>query len=122
MPQPDSEDFRTICPTGSVPEGLVVPHYLPDRKLRVALARVGGRFYAFDDLCPCAKPACPLSAGLLSSTIIMCQCHGSRFDINNGAVIDGPAINPLQTHEIQILDGAIQIRLNPIERRLSDSE
>ena len=122
MPQPDAEDFRTICPIDSVPAGLVVPHYLPARKLRVALAHVGGRFYAFDDLCPCAKPACPLSAGLLSSTTIMCQCHGSRFDINTGAVIDGPAINPLQTHEIQVLNGTIQIRLNSIERRLPDRE
>ena len=26
---------------------------------------------------------------------IMCQCHGSRFDIGTGAVINGPATESL---------------------------
>jgi len=42
----------------------VVPYYLDDRKRRISIARVDGRRYAFDDLCPCAPQAWPLSGGL----------------------------------------------------------
>jgi 3-phenylpropionate/trans-cinnamate dioxygenase ferredoxin component len=40
----------------------------------------------------------------------MCQCHGSRFDITTGAVIDGPATVPLNVYEVQAADSEIQIR------------
>jgi len=93
-----------------VPDDLVVAHYLDDRKLRVAVVRVDGRLYAFDDLCTCADQACPLSGGLLTGTTIMCQCHGSRFDITSGAVISGPATKALNTYEVDEVDGRVQIR------------
>ena len=93
-----------------VPDDLVVAHYLDDRKLRIAVVRVDGRLYAFDDLCTCADEACPLSGGLLTGTTLMCQCHGSRFDIATGAVLNGPAIEPLNTYEVQAADGDLRIR------------
>ena len=40
----------------------------------------------------------------------MCQCHGSRFDLATGAVINGPATEPLNRYAVQEVDGAIQIR------------
>ena len=85
----------------AIPNDFVVPYYLDDRKLRISIARVGDRLYAFDDLCTCADEACPLSGGLLTGTTIMCQCHGSRFDITTGAVISGPATKSLNVYEVQ---------------------
>ena len=102
--------FRTIGPGDAVPEGAVVPQYLRDRKLRISVARVGGRLYAFDDLCTCPGTACPLSGGLLSGTTIMCQCHGSRFDVATGAVVGGPATAALGVYDVQEVDGSIQLR------------
>jgi 3-phenylpropionate/trans-cinnamate dioxygenase ferredoxin subunit len=40
----------------------------------------------------------------------MCQCHGSRFDITTGAVINGPASQPLNLYEVQEVAGGIRIR------------
>ena len=40
----------------------------------------------------------------------MCQCHGSRFDIATGAVINGPATEALNVYEVQEVDGDLQIR------------
>jgi 3-phenylpropionate/trans-cinnamate dioxygenase ferredoxin component len=105
-----AETSRTLGAADSVPDGSVTPYYLNDRKLRVSVAHVGERLYAFDDLCTCPGVPCPLSAGLLTGTTLMCQCHGSRFDIATGAVVDGPASAPLQTYEVQLRDGQIQIR------------
>jgi 3-phenylpropionate/trans-cinnamate dioxygenase ferredoxin component len=102
--------FRTVAPSDAIHDGLVVAHYLDDRKLRISLARVAGRLYAFDDLCPCGDVPCPLSGGLLTGTTLMCQCHGSRFDVTTGAVINGPATEPLHVYEVQEAGGDVQIR------------
>jgi nitrite reductase/ring-hydroxylating ferredoxin subunit len=102
--------FRTLDASDAIPNDSVVPFYLNDRKLRVSVARVDDRLYAFNDLCTCTDEPCPLSGGLLAGTVIMCQCHGSRFDIATGAAIEGPATDALTTYEVQELDGAVQLR------------
>jgi nitrite reductase/ring-hydroxylating ferredoxin subunit len=106
-----SAAFRTLGPGNAIPDDFVIPYYLEDRKLRVSVARVGGNLYAFDDLCTCAEQACPLSGGLLAGTTIMCQCHGSRFDLATGAVVNGPATEALTSYEVQEVDGEIQVRV-----------
>jgi 3-phenylpropionate/trans-cinnamate dioxygenase ferredoxin component len=105
-----TETFRTLGPGDAITNDFVVPYYLDDRKLRISVARVDDRLYAFDDLCTCAEQACPLSGGLLTGTTLMCQCHGSRFDVTTGAVISGPATDALHMYEVQEVEGSIQIR------------
>ena len=102
--------LRTVGRGDAIPADFVVPYYIEDRKIRISVARVDDRLYAFDDLCTCAEEACPLSGGLLTGTTIMCQCHGSRFDLTTGAVINGPATEALNVYEVQEVDGSIQIR------------
>ncbi len=110
MTETASAAFRTVAPSDAVPDGSVVPYYLDDRKLRISIARVDGRLSAFDDLCTCSAPPCPLSGGLLTGTTVMCQCHGSRFDITTGAVINGPATQALQVYDVQEVDGELRVR------------
>jgi nitrite reductase/ring-hydroxylating ferredoxin subunit len=106
-----TDAFRTIGTEDAIPIDFVVAYYLNDRKQRIAIARVDGSLYAFDDLCTCADAACPLSGGLLTGTVIMCQCHGSRFDITTGAVISGPAAEALKVYEVHEVEGSIRIRV-----------
>ena len=104
--------FRAVGPSGAIPNHFVVPYYLEDRKLRISIARVANRLYAFDDLCTCTEHGrCPLSGGLLTGSTIMCQCHGSRFNITTGAVVSGPAVRPLNVYHVQEVEGTIQIRI-----------
>jgi nitrite reductase/ring-hydroxylating ferredoxin subunit len=105
-----SSSVRTVGRGDAIPADFVVPYYLEDLKLRISVARVNGGLYAFDDLCTCGEAPCPLSGGLLTGTTIMCQCHGSRFDVTTGAVINGPATEALRVYEVQEVDGSIQIR------------
>jgi nitrite reductase/ring-hydroxylating ferredoxin subunit len=110
MTELTADAFRTVGPGDAIPDGLVVPFYLSDRKLRISIAHVGDRFYAFDDLCTCADNTCPLSGGLLTGTTVMCQCHGSEFDVTTGAVLSGPATQALNVYELEVVDGSIRIR------------
>ena len=103
-------DVRMIGPSDAIPNDSVAPFYLDDRKLRISIARVEERLYAFDDLCTCADEACPLSGGLLMGTTILCQCHGSRFDIATGAVLNGPAAKALNVYEVHEVEGSIRLR------------
>jgi nitrite reductase/ring-hydroxylating ferredoxin subunit len=105
-----ADAFRTVGTADAISGGSVVPFYLSDRKLRISVAQAGDHFYAFGDLCTCPGLSCPLSGGLLTGTTIMCQCHGSEFDVTTGAVVSGPATRPLDVYEVQVADGSIRIR------------
>ena len=104
-----TDAFRQLGPGDAIGNDAVVPYYLDDRKLRISIARVKDRLYAFEDLCTCSPEACPLSGGLLTETTIMCQCHGSRFDITTGAVISGVATQALKVYEVKEVVGRIQV-------------
>jgi 3-phenylpropionate/trans-cinnamate dioxygenase ferredoxin subunit len=110
MTEVAADAYRTLAPSDAIPNNYVVPYYLDDRTLRISVARVGDRLYAFDDLCTCADRPCPLSGGLLTGTTLMCQCHGSRFDITTGAVVSGPATDALRVYEVQEVEDAVQVR------------
>jgi 3-phenylpropionate/trans-cinnamate dioxygenase ferredoxin component len=111
MTELSADAYTTVGPADEIADGFVVPFYLSDRKLRISVARAEGRLYAFDDLCTCAGQSCPLSGGLLTGTTVMCQCHGSEFDVTTGAVVAGPASRPLRTYEVQAAEGSVRIRL-----------
>jgi 3-phenylpropionate/trans-cinnamate dioxygenase ferredoxin subunit len=105
-----ADAFRAIGTSDAIPSGIVVPFYLDDRELRISIARVDDHVYAFDGLCTCAGDSCPLSGGLLTGTTIMCQCHGSEFDVTTGAVLSGPASRPLNVYQVRVAEGRIRIR------------
>jgi nitrite reductase/ring-hydroxylating ferredoxin subunit len=101
--------FRALDDAVKLPDNYVNPYYLEDLRRRVSVARAGGKLYAFDDLCK--HEGCPLSSGLLTGTTLMCQCHGSQYDITSGAVLRGPETKPLATYEVRERAGKIQVRV-----------
>lgn len=111
MTASNTDAFRTLGLTESIPNDFVVPFYLEDLGRRISIARADERLYAFDDLCTCGQEACPLSGGLLTGTTIMCQCHGSRFDVTTGAVINGPATAAIKVYAVQEAEGAVRIHV-----------
>jgi 3-phenylpropionate/trans-cinnamate dioxygenase ferredoxin component len=66
----------------------------------IAIANVGGSFYAFSDACP--HDAGSLSKGLLNDKVVTCRNDGSQFDLASGHVLTGPATARVRTYRIQI--------------------
>jgi nitrite reductase/ring-hydroxylating ferredoxin subunit len=67
---------------------------------RVSLARTKGHLFAFDDTCTHA--GCSLAKGKLDGMTVTCGCHGSQFDITNGAVLRGPARRPVRSRRVEV--------------------
>ena len=68
--------------------------------IKVNVARVGGDLYAFDD--KCTHMGCSLAQGKLDGTTVTCPCHGSQFDVTSGAVLRGPAQQPVRSRSVQV--------------------
>jgi nitrite reductase/ring-hydroxylating ferredoxin subunit len=45
---------------------------------------------------------CSLGEGKLEGTTVTCPCHGSQFDVTSGAVIRGPAHQPVRSRSVQV--------------------
>ena len=77
------------------------------RGVRIAVANVSGAFHAFDDTC--THMGCSLAEGDLEETTVICPCHGSEFDVRSGAVLRGPAREPVETYETRVEGGSLEI-------------
>lgn len=74
---------------------------------RVALINLGEALVALRDDCP--HEGCSFTdSGMVVDSTIVCGCHGSRFELPSGRLIDGPAYDNLETFEItQIEEGYV---------------
>jgi nitrite reductase/ring-hydroxylating ferredoxin subunit len=77
---------------------------------KIAVANVNGTFYAFGDTCTHLQ--CSLAEGDLEEINVTCRCHGSEFDVTSGAVLQGPAREPVETYETRLEDGSLKIRVD----------
>jgi nitrite reductase/ring-hydroxylating ferredoxin subunit/uncharacterized membrane protein len=78
---------------------------------RVALGRTKGRLVAFADRC--THKGGPLSDGTLACGIVQCPWHGSQFNVNSGAVEQGPAEQPIETYDVDSSGGRATVARRP---------
>jgi 3-phenylpropionate/trans-cinnamate dioxygenase ferredoxin component len=77
--------------------------------LTIAIANVGGSFYAFGNVC--THQQCPLVKGELEGTTVTCACHGSQFDVTSGAVLRGPAEEPVESYSVIPEGDSLQVQV-----------
>ena len=94
---------------------------LPDRDLKdekptravhdgvpILLVRSGERIFALAETC--SHFSGPLAEGKLIGNSIVCPYHNSRFSLEDGRVLDGPAVHPQPCLEVRIREGQIEVR------------
>jgi nitrite reductase/ring-hydroxylating ferredoxin subunit len=74
----------------------------------VLLLRDGDQVFAIHDRC--SHRGCSLSDGTLEGLEIVCACHGSRFDVRDGAVKHGPATAAQPAFQVRLRDGRVELR------------
>jgi 3-phenylpropionate/trans-cinnamate dioxygenase ferredoxin subunit len=103
-----ASEFVTAIKTSEIPAGGITA--IDVRGIRVAVANVGGTYYAFDDAC--THKQCSLAEeGELEGTTVTCTCHGSEFDVRTGKVLAPPAMVPVKVYPVRVAGDALQIEV-----------
>jgi 3-phenylpropionate/trans-cinnamate dioxygenase ferredoxin subunit len=66
-----------------------------------------GHFYAIADRC--SHENYPLSEGELDGYTVACPQHGSRFDIRSGDALTLPAVLPVATFSVAVIDSEVVV-------------
>jgi len=70
---------------------------LTGRKIVITQPKTGS-FVAFSAVC--THQGCTVTS--VTGGTINCPCHGSKFSIANGSVVNGPATSPLPSVSIKV--------------------
>jgi len=99
------KSWQRVAASSEVKEGEVFGAHVGDDP--IALCRIDGKVYAFDDVCPHAYAL--LSQGFVEGNEIECPLHGARFDIRNGRVLCQPASADIATYVVRIENGEVYV-------------
>jgi len=105
------QDFVPVLPAEQLPEGRLTIALLNTTPL--VLLRRGEQIYALAETC--AHLGGPLADGELADgaegqPVVVCPWHGSHFDMENGAVVQGPSAYTQPCFEARIHDGQVEVR------------
>jgi len=102
-----TNEFEKIAEVSDVPKGTTKIAKVGGVELFVA--NVEGSFYALPN--KCTHVGGPLGRGKLTGNVIQCPWHGSKFDVNTGAVLGGPAQTPEPTFEVKVEGSSIWVKI-----------
>ena len=92
------EAFVKVAKVGELASGEM--KYVEVEGEEVLLANIGGTHYAVNDTCTHAQGS--LSDGVLEGEQVDCPLHGSVFNVATGAVVEGPADEPLPRYAVRV--------------------
>ncbi len=78
---------------------------------RVLVVRRGETIHAISDVC--GHMGGPLHEGESSAGCVSCPWHGSRFRVEDGAVVRGPATGPQPAYDVRLEGDRLALRRRP---------
>ena len=114
------ENFTAVLPESKLPDN--TPTRAMYQGVPILLVRRGERLFAMAETC--SHFSGPLSEGKLDGDSIVCPYHASRFALEDGRVLNGPAVHPQPCLEVRARNGQIEVRKPQSRRRdmLGDKE
>ena len=100
------ENFTAVLPEANLPEN--TPTRAMYQGVPILLVRRGERLFAMAETC--SHFSGPLSEGKLEGDSIVCPYHSSRFALDDGRVLNGPAVHPQPCLEVRARNGVIEVR------------
>jgi nitrite reductase/ring-hydroxylating ferredoxin subunit/uncharacterized membrane protein len=103
------KDFVAVLAESTLADG--APTRVIHNNVPILLVRRGTRLFAMAETCSHFSGS--LSEGKLVGDSIVCPYHASRFALDNGRVLDGPAVHPQPCLEVRARNGQIEVRIPP---------
>jgi nitrite reductase/ring-hydroxylating ferredoxin subunit/uncharacterized membrane protein len=100
------ENFTAVLPESKLPDN--TPTRAMYQGVPILLVRRGERLFAMAETC--SHFSGPLSEGKLDGDSIVCPYHASRFSLEDGRVLNGPAVHPQPCLEVRAHEGQIEVR------------
>ena len=100
--------FVPVMTLAEIPQGSMQAKVLDGREIVICHTREGGVF-ALDNICTHAHAR--MCEGRLRATRLVCPLHGASFDVRDGRVLGPPAVAPLPTFPVRVVDGMIEVSL-----------
>ena len=101
--------FTAVLKLSELAQGTMRACMLGEREILLCHTREG--LFAVDNICTHAHAR--LCEGRLRSTRLVCPLHGASFDLRDGRVLGPPAVTPLPTHALRVVDGTVEVALGP---------
>jgi nitrite reductase/ring-hydroxylating ferredoxin subunit/uncharacterized membrane protein len=100
------EQFVAVLPESDLADNK--PTRVVHDGVPILLVGQGGRLFAMAETC--SHFGGPLAEGKLVGDSIVCPYHASRFALEDGRVLDGPAVHPQPCLEVRTRNGQIEVR------------
>ncbi|NIZ90910.1 Rieske (2Fe-2S) protein [Kineosporiaceae bacterium B12] len=91
-----------LAQLADVPVGSALAVEAADGTGVIVAQPTAGQAVAFTN--KCTHSGCAVA---VNDAELDCPCHGSRFDALTGAVLKGPATEPLESYPVTVTDGAV---------------
>ncbi|GAB3216420.1 bifunctional 3-phenylpropionate/cinnamic acid dioxygenase ferredoxin subunit [Kineococcus gypseus] len=98
-----------VCAVEELPEGEVVRVDRPELSGPISVFHVDGELYAIDDTCTHANQS--LAEGWVEDCAVECPRHASAFDLRTGEPSGPPAVRPVRTHRVEVVDGRVLVHV-----------
>ena len=106
------DDFTPVLAESDLPEGSL--RRVEYKGTPILLSKRSHRVYALAETC--SHLGGPLSEGQCVDGSVKCPWHGSRFALEDGRVLDGPAVHPQPCLEARIGNGQIEVSKRSLQK------
>jgi len=73
----------------------------------IVIFSLNGEYFATSD--ECSHDGGPVGDGQIEGFEIICPRHGARFDIRTGKVTRLPAVEPISSYPVRVVDGQLEV-------------
>lgn len=101
------DDFKSAVETRELADGQMKRVLVEEQP--VVLLKLDGTVYAFGGVC--SHYGAPLNEGTIVEQTIECPWHASRFALEDGRIVQGPACAGVPVYDCKIVNEQVQVRL-----------
>jgi nitrite reductase/ring-hydroxylating ferredoxin subunit len=106
VPAEPPQDFVRVLDASALSDGVM--HAAEVETIPLLVTRTGAAANAVSGVC--THRGAPLAEGTQAGNCVRCPWHGSRFALDDGRVVEGPASFGLACFEARITEGAVSVR------------